>query len=91
MGKDTSKVSQHSGLLCQIGPAPGLSGWQLPAQQKGGEDLAYWKGKGGTVHLITADNDLPLAFPVTAADVSEATVGLEVLDQVKVAQTSGPT
>ena len=48
-----------------------------------------WKGKGSTVHLVTEGNGLPLAFLVTAANVSEVTVGLEVLDRVKVPRPQG--
>jgi hypothetical protein len=54
------------------------------------EDIAYgWKGKGSTVHLITEGNGLPLAFLVTAANVSEVPVGLEVVDRVKVPRPQG--
>jgi hypothetical protein len=57
---------------------------------QGGEDIAYgWKGKGSTIHLVTEGNGLPLAFLVTAANVSEVTVGLEVLDRVKVPRPQG--
>jgi transposase len=90
LGTDTAEVSQHPGLPGQIGLESGLSGWQLRAEQKGGEDIAYgWKGKGSTVHLVTEGNGLPLAFLVTAANVSEVTVGLEVVDRVKVPRTQG--
>jgi hypothetical protein len=52
---------------------------------KRGEDIAYgWKGKGSTIHLVTEGNGLPLAFLVTAANMSEVTVGLQVVDQVRV-------
>jgi transposase len=68
-----------------------LKEWQdQGVWQKGGEDIAYgWKGKGSTVHLVTEGNGLPLAFVVTAANVSEVTVGLEVLDRVKVPRPQG--
>jgi hypothetical protein len=57
---------------------------------KRGRGYAYgWKGKGSTVHLVTEGNGLPLAFLVTAANVSEVTVGLEVLDRVKVPRPQG--
>lgn len=57
---------------------------------KGGEDIAYgWKGKGSMVHLVTEGNGLPLAFLVTAANVSEVTVGLKVVDQVRVPRPQG--
>jgi hypothetical protein len=53
-------------------------------------DIAYgWKGKGSTVHLVTEGNGLPLAFLVTAANVAEVTVGLEVVDRVRVPPASG--
>ena len=65
-----------------------LDGTLCPA--KGGEDIAYsWKGKGSTVHLVREGNGLPLAFVVTAANVSEVTVGLEVVDRVKVPRPQG--
>jgi transposase len=55
-----------------------------------GEDIAYgWKGKGSTVHLVTEGNGLPLAFLVTAANVAEVTMGLKVIDQVKVPRHQG--
>ena len=38
---------------------------------------------------MTEGNGLPLAFLVTAANVSEVTVGLEVLDRVKVPRPQG--
>ena len=58
--------------------------------KKGGEDIAYgWKGKGSTVHLVRDGNGLPLAFSMTAANVSEAIVGLEVKDRVKVPRSPG--
>ena len=54
------------------------------------EDIAYgWKGKGSTVHLVAEGNGLPLAFLVTGANVSEVTVGLEVIDQEKVPRPQG--
>jgi IS5 family transposase len=90
LGRHSAKIPQHSGSPSQIGLEPGLSGWQLRAQQKGGEDIAYgWKGKGSIVHLVTEGNGLPLASLVTAANVSEVTVGLEVLDWVKVPRPQG--
>ena len=59
-----------------------LDGSFVPGKKGGG--YAYgWKGKGSTVHLVTEGNGLPLAFLVTAANVSEVTVGLEVVDRVK--------
>jgi transposase len=57
---------------------------------QGGEDIAYgWKGKGSTVHLLTEGNGLPLAFLVSAANVSEVTVGLKVVDKVRVPRPQG--
>jgi IS5 family transposase len=38
---------------------------------------------------VTEGNGLPLAFLVTAANISEVTVGLKVIDQVKVPQPQG--
>ena len=38
---------------------------------------------------MTEGNGLPLAFLVTAANVSEVTVGLEVVDRVKVPRPQG--
>ncbi len=93
VGTDTAEVSQHPGPPGQTGLEPGFSGWprlHRGARQKGGQDIAYgWKGKGSTVHLVTEGNGLPLAFLVTAANVSEVTVGLEVLDRVKVPRPQG--
>jgi hypothetical protein len=43
-----------------------------------------WKGKGSTLHLVTEGHGLPLASLVTAANVAEVTVGLKVVDQVRV-------
>jgi hypothetical protein len=48
-----------------------------------------WKGKGSTVHLVTEGNGLPLAYLVTPANVSEVTVGLEVVDRVRVPRPQG--
>jgi hypothetical protein len=57
---------------------------------KRGEDIAYgWKGKGSTVHLVTEVKGLPLAFLVTAANVAEVTMGLKVVDQVRVPRPQG--
>jgi hypothetical protein len=57
---------------------------------KGGEDVAYdHKGKGSTVHLLTEGNGLALAFLVTAANVAEVTVGLKVVDRVRVPRPQG--
>jgi hypothetical protein len=57
---------------------------------QGGEDIADgWKGKGSTVHLVTEGKGLPLAFLVTAANVSAVTVGLKVVDQVGVPRSQG--
>src|ERR671915_1913156 len=90
LGRHSAKIPQHSGCPSQTGLEAGLSGWQLRAWQKGGGDIAYgWKGKGSTVHLVREGNGLPLAFLVTAANVSEVTVGLEVLDRVKVPRPQG--
>jgi transposase len=53
-------------------------------------DIAYgWKGKGSTVHLLTEGNGLPLAFLVTAANLAEVTVGLQVVDRVRVPRPKG--
>jgi transposase len=41
------------------------------------------------VHLLTEGNGLPLAFLVTAANVAEVTVGLTVLDRVRVPRPQG--
>jgi transposase len=38
---------------------------------------------------VTEGNGLPLAFLLTAANVSEVTVGLKVIDQVKVPRPKG--
>ena len=38
---------------------------------------------------MTEGNGVPLAYLITAANVSEVTVGLEVLDQVKVLRSQG--
>jgi transposase len=57
---------------------------------KGGEDITYgWKGKGSTIHLLTEGNGLPLGFLVTAANVAEVTVGLKVVDRVRVPRPKG--
>ena len=90
LGADSPEVAQYPGCPSQTGREPSLPGRQLRAWQKGGEDIAYgWKGKGSTVHLVTEGNGLPLAFLVTAANVSEVTVGLQVVDQVRVPQPQG--
>jgi hypothetical protein len=90
LGADSLEVAQYPGHPSQIGLEPGISGWQFRAWQKRGEDIAYsWKGKGSTIHLVTESNGLPLAFLVTAANISEVTVGLKVIDQVKVPRTQG--
>ena len=79
-----------SGRAGQAGLEPGFSGWQLRTSQKGGEDVDYgWKGKGGTVHMMTEGQGVPLAFDVTAASVSEVTVGLDVVDRVRVPRSRG--
>jgi hypothetical protein len=63
---------------------------KLLSKIQGGEDIAYgWKGKGSTVHLVTEGEGLPLAFLVTAANVSEVTVGLKVVDRVWVPRPKG--
>jgi transposase len=41
------------------------------------------------VHLVTEGNGIPLAFSVTAANVSEVTVGIGVVDRVKVPRPQG--
>jgi transposase len=52
--------------------------------------VAYgWRGKGSTVPLLTEGNGLPLAFAVTAANIAEVTVGLRVVDQVRVPRPRG--
>jgi hypothetical protein len=57
---------------------------------KRGEDIAYsWEGKGSTIHLLTEGKGLPLAFLVTAANVAEVTVGLKVVDRVRVPRPKG--
>jgi hypothetical protein len=57
---------------------------------KKGRGVAYgWKGKGSTVHLVTEGNGLPLAFLVTAANVAEVTVGLKVVDRIRVPRPQG--
>jgi transposase len=57
---------------------------------QGGEDIAYgWKGKGSTIHLLTEGTGQPLAFLVTAANVAEVTVGLKVVDRVRVPRPKG--
>jgi transposase len=62
----------------------------LLSKIQGGEDIAYgWKGKGSTIHLLTEGNGLPLAFLVTAANVAEVTVGLQVVDRVRVPRPQG--
>ena len=62
----------------------------VSCRPKRGEDIAYgWKGKGSTVPLVTEGKGLPLAFLVTAANVSEVTMGLKVVDQVRVPRPQG--
>jgi transposase len=90
LGADSLEVPQYPRLPSQTGLEPSLSRRQLRAGQKRGEDIAYgWKGKGSTIHLVTEGNGLPLAFLVTAANVAEVTVGLKVIDQVKVPRPQG--
>jgi hypothetical protein len=56
---------------------------------KKGEHIATaGKGKGARTS-VSEDNGLPLAFLVTAANVAEVTVGLKVVDQVKVPRPQG--
>jgi transposase len=90
MGADLAEIPRYTGPIRQAGLEPGLPRWQLRARQKGGEDIAYgWKGKGSTVHLLTEGHGLPLAFLVTAANVAEVTVGLKVVDRVRVPRPKG--
>ena len=65
--------------------------WMVASYQpKRGEDVDYgWKGKGSTVHMMTEGQGVPLAFDVTAASVSEVTVGLDVVDRVRVPRSRG--
>ena len=66
-----------------------LDGSFVPSQ-KGWEDVDYgWKGKGSTVHMMTEGEGLLLAFDVTGASVSEVTVGLDVVDRVRVPRARG--
>ena len=64
-----------------------LDGSFVPGQ-KGAIDYG-WKGKGSTVPPVTEGNGIPLAYLVTAANVPEVTVGLEVVDRVKVPRPQG--
>lgn len=90
VGGHLANFPQSSGRAGQAGMEPGLSGWQLRSRQKGGEDIEYgWKGKGSTVHMMTDGHGLPLAFDVTAANVAEVTVGLDVVDRVRVPRRRG--
>ncbi|HZC00573.1 MAG TPA: hypothetical protein VE844_04180 [Gammaproteobacteria bacterium] len=90
MGADLAEIPRYTGPIRQAGLEPGLPRWQLRARQKGGEDIASgWKGKGSTVHLLTEGHGLPLAFLVTAANVAEVTVGLKVVDRVRVPRPKG--
>ena len=90
MGADLAEIPRYTGPIRQAGLEPGLPRWQLRARQKGGEDIAYgWKGKGSTVHLLTEGHGWPLAFLVTAANVAEVTVGLKVVDRVRVPRPKG--
>ena len=90
MGADLAEIPRYTGPIRQAGLEPGLPRWQLRARPKGGEDIAYgWKGQGSTVHLLTAGQGLPLAFLVTAANVAEVTVGLKVVDRVRVPRPKG--
>jgi len=41
------------------------------------------------VHLLTEGNGLPLAFLLSAANVAEVRVGLEVVEQVRVPRPQG--
>ena len=90
MGAHLAQFPRYPGPARQAGLEPGIPGRQLCPGQKGGEDIAYgWKGKGSTVHLLTEGNGVPLAFLVTAANVAEVTVGLEVVDGVRVPRPKG--
>ena len=90
MGTYLAHLPEDTRPAGPTGLEPGFPGWQLCASQKGGEDIAYgWKGKGSTVHLLTEGKGLPLAFLVTAANVAEVTVGLKVVDQVRVPRPQG--
>ena len=83
-------LAQHLGCPGQAGLEPVFPGWELRASKKGGRDIGYgWKGKGSTVHMMTEGQGLPLAFDVTAANYSEVTVALDVVDRVRVPRLRG--
>jgi DDE family transposase len=90
MERDLAHLPERPEPTGPTGLEPGFPGWQFCPGQKRGEDIAYgWKGKGSTVHLLTEGKGLPLAFLATAANVSEVTVGLKVVDQVRVPRPQG--
>lgn len=90
MGRNLAHLPEGPRPAGPVELEPGFPGRQLRPRQKRGEDIAYgWKGKGSTVHLLTEGNGLPLAFLVTAANVAEVTVGLKVVDQVRVPRPQG--
>ena len=90
MGAHMAQSSEDPGRTGQAGLEPGVPGWKFRPSQKGGEDVDYgWKGKGSTVHMMTEGEGLPLAFDVTGASVSEVTVGLDVVDRVRVPRARG--
>jgi hypothetical protein len=89
MGAYPAHLPERSGPARPAGLEPGFPGWQFCSGKKG-RGFAYgWKGKGSTIHLLTEVNGLPLAFLVSAANVAEATVGLKVVDQVRVPRPQG--
>jgi transposase len=59
------------------------------SQQKRGRGYRLWLEGPGQHGLLTEGNGLPLAFVVRGANVAEATVGLKVVDRVRVPRLKG--
>jgi hypothetical protein len=79
----------QGGSVCQSTGSILYDCW-ITVKDTRGKDIGYgWKGKGSTIHLLTAGNGLPLAFLVSAANMAEVTVGLKVVDQVRVPRPQG--
>ncbi len=80
-----AQSSEDSGLTRQAGLEPGVPRLKFRSSKKGGDDVDRgWKGKGSMTHLVTEGEGLPLAFDVAGASVSEVTVGLDMVDRVRV-------
>lgn len=90
LGADLEGLPGGVGCPRAAGLEPGVLGRELCPGQKRGPGVGYSrKGKGSTLHLLTDGSGIPLAFLVTAANVSEQKVALAVVDRVRVPQVRG--